>query len=145
MGSKKVEKTVNASPEEVFAFVTDLKNATKHVPAIEKLEVLTKGKLGVGTRFVQARRILGTSLEQEMEITEFDPPENYAARGEAHGCEVTGSLSLKPAGDKTKVVARVNVEPTGFAGKLAASMILKGAEIAMHEDLEAMKTALEAR
>ena len=98
MSSKKVEKTISGSPEDVFAFVTDLKNAPKHAPGIERLELLTKGELGVGTRFVQERRILGTTQEQEMEVTEFDPPNNYAARGETHGCEVTGRLSLKSAG-----------------------------------------------
>lgn len=145
MSSKKVEKTIEASPEQVFAFVTDFRNATKHVASIENLKVLTKGGIGVGTRFVQKRKVLGTSQEQEMEITEFEPSTSYAAQGEAHGCVVTGRLSLKETGGGTKVVAEVKVEPKKFSGKLAASMILKGAQIAMHEDLEAMKTALEAR
>jgi carbon monoxide dehydrogenase subunit G len=145
MSSKKVEKMVEASPAAVFAFVTDLKNATKHIPGVKKLELLSKGELGVGSRFLQERTILGTTLEQEMEITEFDPPTTYAARGEAHGCEVTGRLSLESEETGTRVRAELTVEPQGFAGKLAASMILKGAEIAMHEDLEAMKSALESR
>ncbi len=144
MSSKKVEKTIDATPEEVFAFVTDLKNAAKHVPGILKMKLLSKGEPGVGARFVQERQILGTTQEQEMEIVEFDPPHVYAARAEAHGCEILGRMSLKPSGSGTKLTAEVIVEPKGFTGKLAAPMILKGAEIAMREDLEAMNAALGA-
>ena len=53
-------------------------------------------------------------------------------------------VTLKESGDKTRVAAEVQVEPQGFAAKLAAGMVLKGAEKAMKEDLEAMKAALEA-
>ena len=143
MKSVTCQKTINASIEDVFAFATDLKNATANIPSVESPEILTKGAGGKGTRFTQKRTILGTSLEQEMEVVEFDPPANYGAEAVAHGCKVIARMKLSEADDKTAVDAEVVVEPEGFAGKLAAPRILKGAQIAMLEDLETMKSALE--
>jgi len=83
-------------------------------------------------------------LEQEMEVVEFEPPTNYGAEATAHGCRITARMKLSEAGDQTRVDAEVVVEPEGFAGKLAAPMILKGAQIAMLEDVETLKGALES-
>lgn len=143
MKSIKSQKTIAASVEEVFAFVSDLKNSAKRIPSISGLRILTKGKVGVGTRFRQTRSIFGTKQTQDMEIVEFDPPRGYAARAETMGCELIARVGLKQVGGKTQVAAEVRVTPKGFAARLAAGMVLKGAKVAMTEDLEAMKAALE--
>ena len=144
MKSIKSQKTIAASVEDVFAFVADLKNSAKHIPSISALRILTRGKVGVGTKFRQTRSILGTKQTQDMEIVEFDPPEGYAARAETLGCELIAKIELRPAGEKTRVVAEVRVTPSGLAARLASGMVLKGAKLAMKEDLEAMKAALES-
>lgn len=144
MKSVTCQKTINASIEDVFAFATDLENAPANIPSVESLEILTEGETGVGTRFTQKRTILGTSLNQEMTVVEFEPPVSYGAEASAHGCKVIARMKLSEAGETTEVDAEVVVEPEGFAGKLAAPMILKGAQIAMLEDLETVKNALES-
>ncbi len=143
MKSVNTQKTVAASVEEVFDFVTDLKQSAKQIPSIMKLKVLTRGEIGVGTRFRQTRRILGMEQTQGMEIIEFDPPHGYAARADTHGCELIARIRLKSMKGKTRLTATVSVDPKGLAARLAASMVLKGAGLAMKEDLKAMKDALE--
>jgi carbon monoxide dehydrogenase subunit G len=143
MKSIKSQKTIAASVEEVFAFVADLKNSAKRIPSISGMRILTRGKVKVGTKFRQTRSIFGTKQTQDMEIVEFDPPLGYAARAETLGCELLARIELKPVGEKTRVRAEVRVTVNGLAARLAAGMVLKGAKVAMKEDLEAMKAALE--
>lgn len=80
-----VGKHISATPEEVFAVVADLENAPNNLNGIEKVEILTEGPIGLGTRFRETRNILGVQGTDELEITQFDAPHGYVVKCESSG------------------------------------------------------------
>lgn len=86
MSGFEVSRSIAAPIEAVFAAATDLQSAPERVSGILKLELLTDGPVGAGTRFRETRVMFGREATEEMEIQDFDPPNRYSVRAENHGC-----------------------------------------------------------
>jgi hypothetical protein len=56
---------------------TDLDGAAERVDGIQKLEKLTDGPVGLGTRFRETRRMFRKEAAEEMEFTAFEPGRSY--------------------------------------------------------------------
>ncbi len=67
------EQQVAAPPEKVFAMMSDFANAPQRISGISKVEMLTDGAVGVGTKFKETRVMLGKEATETMEVTTFDP------------------------------------------------------------------------
>jgi hypothetical protein len=63
------EIDVDASPGRAFEVFTDLANNATVVRGIEKMEILTDGPIGVGTRFRETRVMMGKQATEGMELT----------------------------------------------------------------------------
>ena len=50
-----LKKHIEAPPERVFEVVTDLRGAPERIRGITKMEVLTEGPIGGGTRYRETR------------------------------------------------------------------------------------------
>lgn len=76
--------TIDAPQDAVFAAASDFPNAAEMVGGIDSVEMLQPASdgtpIGVGTRFKEARTIMGKQAVEEMEVTEFDPPRAYTLR-----------------------------------------------------------------
>jgi len=72
--------TIDASPEEVFDFCSDLRNELAWNPKAEHVDKLGSGPVAVGTRF--EARWTNTGMV-EVEVVEFDPPRTWATRSAA--------------------------------------------------------------
>ncbi|HCT77528.1 MAG TPA: hypothetical protein DGG94_17470 [Micromonosporaceae bacterium] len=59
--------------EEVYGFVTDLRNEPKWWLGVSRAERLA-GDGGVGTRYTLEAKLLGLSVPTDIEVTEADPP-----------------------------------------------------------------------
>ena len=139
-------KHIEATPEEVFALATDFGRAVKVIRAIEKVEMLTGGPVGVGTRFLETRTVLGHSTTQEMEVTAFEPPRLYALACESHGARYLTEVRLAPNRTGTVVELRFEVQPLSFMAKAMAEMLrpmLDSAAGVLENDLEDLREALE--
>ncbi len=72
---------IDATQEAVFKAVSDFPNAAEIVGGIDSVEMLQPARdgtpIGVGTRFREARTMMGKQAVEEMEVTEFDPPRAY--------------------------------------------------------------------
>lgn len=66
-------KRVNAPIEQVFEMLTQLERAPERMPSIKKLEVLTSGPFGRGTKFRETRVMFGREATETMEVTDFQP------------------------------------------------------------------------
>jgi hypothetical protein len=137
---------IEASPEEVFALATDFGRAKEVIRAIEKVELLTDGPIGVGTRFLETRTVLGHETTQEMEVTAFDPPRLYALGCESHGARYLTEVRLAPNRSGTEVELRFEAQPLTFMAKAMAEMLkpmIDSVAGVLENDLEDLKTALE--
>ena len=143
-----VERTIAAPPERVFAAATDVHRFAEIVPAIEKVEVLTPGPMGVGTRFRETRTLMGRSATEEMTVTAFDPPRSYVVGAESHGCRYRTEFRFEPVGSGTRMVMDFRAEPLTLMarvlGVLMKLMTKKMAELCA-QDLDAIKAHVEQR
>lgn len=109
----------SASPERIWAVASDFANAAGRIEAITKVEMMTSGPVGSGTRFREWR---GRQMV-DMEIAAWSPPRSYSLRGYAMGTEFTSEIRCVPDGAGTRLEMEVHVRPRSFAAKLLSPLI----------------------
>lgn len=103
----------------MWAVASDFANAPGRIRAITKLELLTPGPVGVGTRFREWRG----RQAADMEITTWSPPRSYTLRGYAIGTEFTSEIRCVPDGARTRLEMEIHVRPQTFGAKLLSPLI----------------------
>ncbi|RSS32895.1 SRPBCC family protein [Streptomyces sp. WAC08241] len=93
-----VERRVAASPGRVWEAITDLPGLPRVLTGVRKVEVLTPGGFGVGTRWRETRRMLGREATEEMTVTACEPPDRYVTVADSHGMHYVSELTLTPDG-----------------------------------------------
>lgn len=146
MGQFVFETQINAPVEKVFALISDIRSAPQRVTAIKKVEVLTDGPIGVGTRFKETRVMFGKEATETMEFTAFDPPRSYTVTAYSCGNHYESTFRCAPEGQGTKVTMTFVCTPKTFfaklfspLGKLMSGMIRK----CVMKDLEDLAKAAE--
>ena len=109
----------SASPDRVWAMASDFANAAGRIKAITKIEMVTPGPVGSGTRFREWR---GRQMV-DMEIAAWSPPRSYSLRGYAMGTEFTSEIRCVPDGPGTRLEMEVHVRPQTFGAKLLSPLI----------------------
>ena len=102
------------APKDVFQFVTDSANAPKVIPSVVRMEKLTDGPIGVGTRYQETRLIDGKEQTAELEIVAFDSGSRYSVRNEAQGIETIYEYDLHPENDGTRILLTCHVNAKGL-------------------------------
>jgi carbon monoxide dehydrogenase subunit G len=137
----------DAPQDRVWEVVTDLANAADRISAIMRLELLTDGPVGMGTRFRETRVMFRKEASEEMEITEWDPPHRYVTEAESHGARYRTTISCTPDGDRTRVEMTMEATPLSFFAKLmgvALGWMMKGVcRRAFETDLEDLRSVIE--
>lgn len=137
---------VNAPPERVFAAFADIPRAAERISGIARVEMLTDGPTGVGTRWRETRRMYGSEATEEMWIAEFDPPRSYAVEAESHGTRYRSVLTFAPEGGGTRVAMSFEGTPVSFAARLFSVLggLMAGSVRRMiRADLEDAKRSVE--
>lgn len=141
-----IERLAKAPRERVFAVASDLANAPNVIPAITKLEILTSGPVGEGTRFRETRRMFGSAATEEMTISRFDPPNGYTVVADSHGSKYESTFSFDEVPEGTRIRLRFEGRPYTVAAKIL-SFLFRGMTKKMGEmiakDLEAIAKASE--
>ena len=139
----RIELTVEIAcpPENVFAALTDL----EHLPDWQSSAVSSKpdGTLAVGTRIRERRRLMGRELDNELEVTAYDPPRCFALEGSSGPVPLSIDHELVEKDGKTVLRVHAQAEP-GALYKLAEPMIKRTAEQELRTDYERLKGRLEA-
>ena len=96
---------VDAPIEATWAVLADLGLQPEWMRDIRSLRVATPGPTGVGTRAEATVRILGISVRDPVEVTEFEPPVRYAIRHDGLFTGV-GLITLEAGADGRTTVVR---------------------------------------
>lgn len=131
------------APEEVFGFLTDTANAPRVVPSVVRVEKLTDGPVGAGTRYRETRLMKGKEAQAELEVTAHEPPAHYAVRNVTSGVETEYDYRLSRERDGTRVDLAAVVRAGGLKKAIAPVVV----SILKKEDgdhLQRLKAALEA-
>jgi carbon monoxide dehydrogenase subunit G len=97
------EIAINRPVEEVVDFVADERNEPRYNPRIERVEKLTAGPIGQGTRFqAQTRIVMGRPLGIAIQYTACERPRRLASIQMA-ATEIQGTLSFDPVAGGTRM------------------------------------------
>ena len=134
--------TINRPIEEVFAFVTDVRNDVKWRSDVVESKVTSSGSLGVGATFEFASEFMGRKIETEVEMTAYDPPKRFAWKSIKSPIPVSAVTTFEAVADGTLVVDTADFEPGGFF-KIAEPLLIKQAQSAAEKDMKKLKELLE--
>lgn len=138
---------IAAHVEKVFDLATDLPHAAEHVAAIDRIEMLTEGPVGVGTCWRETRTMFGRESTEEFEITHFDRPTIYTAGGESCGAQFAFAFQFVEIDGGTEVALAVEFKPVTFFAKLMSPLgvfMMGGMKKAVRRDLLDLKQRAEA-
>ncbi|MDA8016215.1 MAG: SRPBCC family protein [Thermoanaerobaculia bacterium] len=142
-----LSRTIAAPRNEVFARLSDFPKAAETISAITRIEMLTEGDVGVGTRFKETRKVFGREATEEMEVTRFDPPRSYTLEAESHGAHYVSTFTLEETSDGTEVELVFRATPLTLLAKFMSFLTKPMMRKAMQEcakDLEDVARSFEA-
>jgi uncharacterized protein YndB with AHSA1/START domain len=145
-----VERRIAASRGRVWEALTDLDGMERVLSSVSKVEVLTDGAFGVGTRWRETRRMFGKDATEEMRVTASEPPERYVVEAASHGTRYISEWLLRADGSTATTVRMTFTAVTsrGLTGLLAGILGGVGARAvsrAVAKDLDDVASAVEFR
>jgi Polyketide cyclase / dehydrase and lipid transport len=143
-----IETTIDAAPADVFAIAADIGHWPDVISAIESIELLTPGAVGIGTRFRETRKMFGKSATEEMTVAEFAPPHRFVLTAHSHGTAYRTVHTLEPVGAGTRLRVLFEVTPTSLLARIMAPvgwLLLGTLKRQIAADLADMKRAAERR
>jgi uncharacterized protein YndB with AHSA1/START domain len=130
---------IRRSPEEVFDYCTDLRREPEWNPRTRRIQKLTEGPIGLGTRYL-GEWIRGDPMT--IEFVRFQRPTAWASVGQSRQLVVAseGRVSRMPGG--ARLVIRMELQPQGPLQYLMPMLgpVMRQRE---HRNLGAIKAALE--
>ncbi|MGW6910498.1 SRPBCC family protein [Streptomyces sp. NPDC054940] len=143
-----VERRVAAGQGPVWEALTDLRGMERVLSGVTKVEVLTDGAFGVGTRWRETRRMFGKEATEEMWVTACDPPERYVVEAESHGTRYISEWVLRADGPSVTTVGMTfTAVPsggvTGLLAKILGGLGARAVRKAIAKDLDEVAAAVE--
>jgi uncharacterized membrane protein len=142
----KIEQSIVISRpvEEVFAFHTDLSNATQWEVGVLEVKQLTEGPPGVGTTWKGVRQALGRRIEQIVEATEWEPNNKASYKSASKPFPMQTSFSFESVDGATKLTSTSNIQLSGFF-KLLKPIINRMVNRQVEASFQDLKEFLETR
>lgn len=137
---------IAADIDRVFDVFVDIPNWANQVGAIKKIEMLTDGKVGVGTRFKETRVIFKKEATETMEVTSFDRPTQYTLEAQSCGAAYVTVHRFTSEGNGTKVTVEMTATPVTFFAKVMSplsALMLKSCAKMFVRDLQDVKAVCE--
>ena len=140
-GFERSEHIARPHPQ-VWDFFVNHDNATKWNPDIVGLRQITDGPVGVGTKFLETRRVGKKEHTVTLEITDFEEGRKYAGTVEAAGIRGTYTYRFEPRGDETEVKLVAEIHGKGIA-KLMLPLVKRAMLKSDGAQLERLRDAVE--
>jgi uncharacterized membrane protein len=137
---------INRRPEDVFAYLDDVKRHGEWQEQIVDVQPQDDGPLRVGSRIKETRRVPGGDRAMTYEITERDPPRQSSFRVLDGPIRAVGTVSVEPVGDgsRSRVTITIDFEGHGLAGKVLLPVAKTQARKQIPKDQARMKELLES-
>lgn len=148
MSVVKVEEVIEAPVERVFEVFSDIPGASARISGISRIEMLSEGPFGLGTRWKEARTMFGREAVEEMWVTQCDPPRSYTVEAENHGARYLSRYDFIEEGERTRVRLQFGAEGrtvfAKFVGLVFFRFMAKGLCKMLKKDMVELKQACEA-
>ena len=138
---------INRRPEDVFAYLDDVKRQSEWQEQIVNVEPQGDQPMGVGKRVRETRRVPGGDRTMTYEITEHDPPRQSSFKVLDGPIRAVGTVSIEPTGDgsQTKLTITIDFEGHGLGGKVLLPVAKAQARKQIPKDQARMKELLESQ
>ena len=148
MAGFKVEVHIKATPDVVFERAGDPRRWAESISGITKVEVVSDGPIGVGTRFRETRIMFGREATEEMEFTSYDPPHGFTLDCQSCGCRFQSVHTFTANGTGTDAELKFEALPLTFVARVIGflmrpmfKMMVKGCT----KDLESLRQSIEGQ
>ena len=135
---------IDRTPEDVFAYVDDLRKRAEWQEGIVSVHLETDGPIRVGTRATDTRRMPGGTREISYEITEHDPPRTSSFRTVTGPIRPNGIINVEPlaGGARSKLTLELDIKGQGV-GVFFALLARAGARKEIPKSHQRLKEILE--
>ena len=135
---------IERAPEEVFAFVADLRNDPRWNSAIDEVRQTSEGPPEVGTTFRTVAHFLGRRFETPEEVTEYKPDRKLSTEVTSGPLWFTGSRIVEGVAGGTRLTLTVEGYSGGFF-RIAEPIFARLAARRLKTELARLKDLLETR
>jgi hypothetical protein len=137
---------INRRPEEVFAYLDDVKRHGELQEQIVDVQPEGDQPMGVGKRVRETRRVPGGDRSMTYEITEHDPPRQSSFRVLDGPIRAVGTVSVEPIGDgsRSRLTFTLDFQGHGLGGKVLLPVAKSQARKQIPKDQARMKELLES-
>lgn len=118
-----ITKHVNASPDKVWAVISDIPGSAATLSGVDSVQLLTDGPYGQGTRWKETRTMMGRSETVEMWVAQADPPRSTTVKALQGGADYTSRFTLAERDGGTDLTLTFGAEmlqPSGFSKVMMA-------------------------
>lgn len=133
------ELDIDRSAEDVFDYCSDHSHEPEWNPKMKRIEKVTDGPLGVGTRYT-TEFVSGPSMV--LECVKFEPPSTWSLVGSSPVMNAVGEGKVVPTAKGAHLMMRMEIEPRG-ALKLALPLVRHRLCSDFAHDVQNIKTILE--
>lgn len=135
---------VQRSPEEVFAYLTDISKHAEWSPKPYRVESL-EGPVGKGSTFVSYGWIpKDKDHRNEVEVTEYQPASRFTMVSKDDGGQTVNTFVLSPVAGGTKVERTMDLpKPPGVTGALFPLILVALVKPGVNKGLQLFKQNLE--
>jgi hypothetical protein len=131
-----LHKTIAAKPQAVFRTIADIVNWPQIIRSVAAVELLTHGRVRVGTRVRLSRIIYGHQMIEELEVETFERPRRLRLVGESRGMhyERDHVIDALQIGSRLMFIfrSRAGTEPARAAQDFIAPLL----QINLRDELE---------
>ncbi|MFD1812920.1 SRPBCC family protein [Rhodococcus gannanensis] len=146
----RLDRHVAASPDQVWAVLTDLDSAEQTLSGVTRVERVAGDGYEVGTRWRETRKMFGKEATEEMWVAEVDAPHRTVVKAHSSGTDYTTAFTVTGAGSGTDLtmVFSAEVGSPSFVTKLLMAVFggigTKATRKAMATDLDDIAARAEA-
>jgi hypothetical protein len=115
-----VKAFADAPRDVVYRTLTDISNRPNFVSAVERVDLLSKGPVGIGTHYVEGRTVFGRGVAIEFTVGDYDPPGIFVLSAESAGVGFEISCTLGYTGHETDITLELVGMPESIGGRFAA-------------------------
>jgi uncharacterized protein YndB with AHSA1/START domain len=134
---------IDRPPADVFTYATDVSRFPEWQRDVARVEL--HGPLGVGARFTTVRRIGPVEHRSSQEVTEFDSPRRFAARGIDGPLRADATITVEPldGGTRSRATFTLDFHGEGLGKLLMPDAVRRMAARAAPRSYANLKELLE--
>ncbi len=135
---------IDASPENVFNYVTNTSTQTDWIKFVKAVDITSGDGQSKGTTDRSVIKLGPRAQPVDALWTEYDPPRSFARKATS-GMEMDGRMTFEPIDDGTRVEWTIGYKPPlGPLGALVDALFMNRVfQNEIEESLESLKAQLE--